>query len=36
MHLWTLAHRYGAVKLLLEVWLQEDQYPLAAKVLERS
>ena len=35
-HLWTRAHRYGAVKLRLEVWLEEDQYHLAVKVLERS
>jgi len=35
-HLWTRAHRYGAVKLKLEVWLEEDQYHLAVKVLERS
>ena len=36
MYLWTRALRYGAVKLKLEVWLEEDQYHLAVKVLERS
>ena len=34
-HLWTRAHRYGALKLTLKVWLEEEQYHLAVKVLER-
>jgi len=36
MHLWTRAHLHGALKLTLEVWLEEDQYHLVVKVLERS